>query len=121
MISNMEYFNINEFDSPDEIGSGKLMNEEFLQMLVEARRRASTAFNITSGYRTPNHNKSVGGVLNSSHIKGLAVDIRCSDSVKRSIIVRSLIEAGFSRIGIAKSFIHVDNDLSKVQNVIWVY
>tara|TARA_R110000765_G_scaffold172147_1_gene276968 strand:- start:298 stop:663 length:366 start_codon:yes stop_codon:yes gene_type:complete len=121
MISNMEYFNINEFDSPDEIGSGKLMNEEFLQMLVEARRRASTAFNITSGYRTPNHNLSVGGVLNSSHTKGMAADIKCNNSAKRSVIVKSLLDAGFTRIGIANNFIHVDNDSSKVQNVIWVY
>lgn len=117
----MEYFTIDEFDSPDQKGSGKMMNEEFLQMLVEARRNASTAFKITSGYRTPNHNKSVGGVLNSSHIKGMAADIACSDSRKRSLIVNSLLEAGFTRIGIANSFIHVDNDKDKSQNVIWVY
>tara|TARA_R110002073_G_C9446833_1_gene577752 strand:- start:339 stop:692 length:354 start_codon:yes stop_codon:yes gene_type:complete len=117
----MEFFNISEFDSPDEKGSGIMMNQGFLQMLDEARRIASVAFKITSGYRTKSHNKSVGGVSDSSHIKGLAVDIRCSDSRNRSIIVTSLIKAGFTRIGIAKSFIHVDNDMDKSQNVIWVY
>tara|TARA_R110000744_G_scaffold212024_1_gene331099 strand:+ start:67 stop:420 length:354 start_codon:yes stop_codon:yes gene_type:complete len=117
----MEFFTINEFDSPDERGSGIMMDREFLQMLVEARRRASTAFNITSGYRTPNHNKSVGGVLNSSHMKGMAADIKCNDSTKRSVIVKSLLEVGFTRIGIANSFIHVDNDKEKSQDVIWVY
>ena len=29
----MKYFNITEFDSPDEIGSGKKMNEDFLEKL----------------------------------------------------------------------------------------
>lgn len=30
---------------------------------------------INSGYRTPAHNKAVGGVKNSYHLKGMAADI----------------------------------------------
>jgi len=30
---------------------------------------------INSGYRSPEHNKSVGGVKNSMHVKGKAADI----------------------------------------------
>ena len=70
---------------------------------------------------TKDHNLSVGGVLNSSHMKGMAADIKCNDSAKRSVIVKSLLEVGFTRIGIANSFIHVDNDKEKSQDVIWVY
>ena len=77
----LNYFNFQEFDSPDEIGSGMptdqggKMNKEFLFKLDEARMLAGTPFKITSGYRTEAHNKKVGGVKGSSHTKGCAVDI----------------------------------------------
>ena len=117
----MEYFNINEFDSPDEIGSGCNMDSEFLNMIQAARRIANIPFKITSGYRTSKRNLSAGGVKGSSHLSGLAADISVTNSKQRSIIVNACIEAGFTRIGIANSFIHIDNDSSKTQNVIWVY
>jgi hypothetical protein len=36
-------------------------------------------------------------------------------------IVGSLLEAGFNRIGIADTFIHVDNDPTKPEEVMWKY
>ena len=33
---------------------------------------------INSGYRSPAVNKAVGGALNSNHLTGCAVDIRCA-------------------------------------------
>ena len=33
----MRYFDISEFDSPDEPGSGQYMDDEFLEMLDNAR------------------------------------------------------------------------------------
>lgn len=119
----MEYFKYSEFDSPDEIGSGeKYMNQEFLEMLDEARYFAQIPFKINSGYRTKEHNKKVGGVLKSSHLNGLAADIHCNNSKNRALIVGSLFEAGFMRVGIAETFIHVDNDVeNKVFPVIWLY
>tara|TARA_R100000963_G_scaffold27518_1_gene18809 strand:+ start:39 stop:401 length:363 start_codon:yes stop_codon:yes gene_type:complete len=118
----MEYFKFSEFDSPDEIGSGeKYMNEEFLEMIDEARYFAQIPFKINSGYRTEEHNEKVGGTESSSHLLGLAADIHCNNSKNRALIVGSLFEAGFMRIGIAETFIHVDNDESKVFPVIWLY
>lgn len=76
---------------------------------------------ITSGYRCGKHNKDVGGKETSSHPKGLAVDIKCEDSSYRFLLVAALLKVGFKRIGIGKTFIHVDLDQSKDQNVIWVY
>ena len=119
----MEYFKYSEFDSPDEIGSGeKYMNEEFLEMIDEARYFAQIPFKINSGYRTKEHNKKVGGVAKSSHLIGRAADISCTNSKNRAIIVGSLFEAGFMRIGIHDKFIHVDNDVeNKSFPAIWLY
>jgi len=117
----MKYFKLSEFDSPDMVGSGEAMDKEFLSRLDQARSLADTSFRITSGFRTLEHNKKVGGVENSSHTIGHAADIACTDSVKRHKIISSLLKVGFTRIGIAKTFIHVDNDPSKPANVTWVY
>ena len=117
----MKNFKIEEFDSPDLIGSGELMDKDFLFMLDKARDLANTSFVITSGYRTKEHNAKVGGVSDSSHCKGMAADIACSDSRKRSNIITALLSVGLTRIGVASSFIHVDNDLNKSQDVIWTY
>ena len=117
----MEHFNLMEFDSPDVEGSGGLMDRGFLMKLDLARGNAGIPFTITSGYRTKEHNAKVGGVSDSSHTLGLAADISCNNSKDRLLIVSSLLRAGFNRIGIANTFIHVDLDYNKVQNVIWTY
>ena len=117
----LEYFKIIEFDSPDEVGSGKYMNEQFLEMLDCARSYAGIPFKITSGYRTKEHNQKVGGTKDSSHLTGLAADIHCTNSKNRALLIGSLLESGFMRIGIAKNFIHVDIDESKIFPVIWLY
>ena len=96
------------------------MSKEFLFVLDEAREFAGIPFIINSAYRSPEHPLSIKNP-NSSHIKGLAVDIKATDSVTRFKIVKALIEVGFTRIGIADTFIHVDLDLDKTQNVIWTY
>ena len=115
-----DYFELAEFDSPDEQGSGVNMDTQFLDMINDARQYANVPFVITSGYRTKAHNKKVGGSSTSSHLKGLAADIKCVNSVERLLIIAGLLDAGFSRIGIAKDFIHVDCDLSK-PSCLWLY
>jgi zinc D-Ala-D-Ala carboxypeptidase len=122
----MRNFNLKEFDSPDLSGSGLNMDKDFLSMLDNARDIAKTPFRITSGYRTKEHNiaiyKKLGKKpIESSHLKGVACDIACSDSRARFLIINALLEAGFTRIGIANNFIHVDSDCEKSQNVIWTY
>ena len=115
------YFEYSEFDSPDQVGSYKHMNVEFLNKLAQARKIAAVGFKITSGYRSPAHNEKVGGVPNSSHTLGHAVDIYAPTSRQKYIIINALLQAGFDRIGIAKNFIHVDDDPSKNEDVIWTY
>ena len=117
----MVHFFISEFDSPDLKGSGQLMSETFLSMIDEARGIANVPFKINSGFRTDKHNKKVGGKKGSSHLKGLACDIKCVDSRSRFKIINALISVGFTRIGIAKSFIHCDVDINKASQVVWIY
>ena len=117
----MKYFKLSEFDSPDILGSGKNMNEEFLYMLDAARKIYGKPMRVNSGYRSEAHNKKVGGVSSSSHLKGLAADISCKNSNERFEMLQAFIKAGFKRIGVANSFIHIDNDKDKSQNVIWTY
>lgn len=110
----MRYFQPEEFDSPDLLGSGaEYMDYEFMLMIDDAREIADMPFIITSGYRTPEHNANVGGSPTSSHTRGYAADIaydRPSEAVR---IIAALTEAGFNRIGMSSNFIHVDNDPDK--------
>lgn len=117
----MKYFNYSEFDSPDVQGSGQLMDKNLLEMLDEVREKFDKPIHINSGFRTVAHNEEVGGKENSSHLKGLAVDIACNNSSDRFDLINCLLDVGFSRLGIAKTFIHADIDPDKAQGVTWLY
>ena len=96
------------------------MDLAFLAKLDKAREYAGMPFVINSAYRSPEHPESIKNPT-SSHIKGLAVDIRTTDSRTRYKVLEALIHVGFNRIGIADSFIHVDDDKEKSSNVVWTY
>jgi len=117
----MKYFTHEEFDSPDIQGSGQLMDEKILSMIDKARDMFAKPIKVNSGYRTEKHNTKIGGVKNSSHLTGLAIDISCNNSLDRFQLIMILMAVGFNRIGIASSFIHIDIDLSKSANVMWTY
>ena len=97
------------------------MDSDFLTKLDQAREYANIPFNITSAYRSVEHNAKIGGSPNSSHIKGLAVDISVTSSRVRFKVLEALIKVGFNRIGIASNFIHVDDDKDKSGEVAWTY
>lgn len=96
------------------------MNADFLCALDDARELAGVPFTLNSAFRSKGWELEHGRTGTSSHCKGLAVDIRCSDSRRRYLIVNSLIAVGFMRIGINKSYIHVDSDPDK-RSSIWLY
>lgn len=100
-----------------------LIESELWEKLNEARGKAGIPFIITSGYRCPKHNENVGGVADSAHTKGRAVDIAFKDSNQCFKIVKALYETGFKRIGINfnKSFVHCDIDREKPQDVLFKY
>ena len=114
----LKYFKLSEFD--DAPGTGKNMKKDFLKKLDKARELSGCSYVISSGFRSKETNKRVGGVPNSSHLKGCAADIVCKDSGTRQKIVNGLIQAGFTRIGIADTFIHCDTDKDKT-DAIWLY
>lgn len=68
---------------------------------------------ITSSYRNEEDNKRVKGSATSSHLTGLAADIKCVESVKRLRLVKNLLNNGIERIGIYSTYLHVDIDPDK--------
>jgi len=116
-----KHFNRDEFDSPDEVGSGSRMNPEFMQRLSDARNISIVPFKINSGYRTTAKNRKAGGVKDSSHLIGRAADIATPNSSVRFVVLNALMAVGFKRIGIGRTFIHVDDDVRKKQEIVFDY
>jgi len=113
------------FDSKDQPGSGRCIDQELLHKLILLQKRTGYPVlkRINSAVRSASHNRKVGGVSNSSHLipKCQAVDIHTST---RSIRDRLVIEArnvGFKRIGVGRNFVHLDVDRFKSQYVAWGY
>ena len=115
---NYRYFKRSEFNCKccDE----NLIVDNFIEMLDKARVISGIPYEINSGYRCQVHNKAVGGVENSSHMKGIAADIKVKNEFCRMRILEGVIKAGFKRIGIGKTYIHVDIDKSR-GNSVWLY
>jgi len=116
----LRHFKRSEFTC--KCGCGEtVISDELLQSLDKAREFAKIPFIINSGYRCKNHPESKKNPT-SSHIKGLAADIKCEDSSTRAIMMDALVFAEFERFGLHKSFIHVDIDVcDKPSPVIWLY
>lgn len=89
MSHNWNYFR------PDEVEG---LQTEVVAKLDAARHKAGVPFIITSAKRTAEQNEVVGGVKDSAHLKGLAVDLAVTDSNSLFEMVASLITVGFPRI-----------------------
>ena len=65
---------------------------------------------ITSAYRSPIHNKNVGGKDRSEHKNGKAVDIVMDgySNSDRIVFIEKAIQNGLTGIGVYNTFIHVD-------------
>lgn len=116
----IEYFDKEEFEC--RCGCGfNIINNSLVKKLDLSRKLANVKFIIDSGCRCEKHNssKKVKGSKNSSHLRGLAVDIKVSNSRNKFKILTSLIYNGFHRIGVYKTFIHVDIDSTKPSQVVW--
>lgn len=96
------------------------LDMELVAKLDMARGRAGVPFVITSGLRTEAQNSAADGSKNSAHLRGLAVDLKCEDSHSRCLMVMTLLQTGFRRIGIYDAHIHCDLDSTLPQPVMWL-
>lgn len=115
----MKWFTAEEFEC--KCGCGDTVSNELMALMDALREKVGAPIVINSGARCAEHNKYIGGSKTSSHLKGLAVDIRCESSALRFRIIKEAIALGFSRIGVGSSFIHLDIDTDKASGVAWVY
>ena len=100
------YFTKAEFDCKH---SGKNeMQPEFMAKLQLLREKYGRPIRITSGYRHWTHPvEARKGHTTGEHTRGTCADIACTSGAERYEIIRLALELGFSRIGIAKTFIHL--------------
>lgn len=121
----MPYFKQKEFACKCGCGRDNI-HPDTVAKLERARAAAGIPFVINSGCRCPEHNRNIGSKDNSAHVaSGVhdchAVDIRVASGRERYLVVHACMLAGFKRIGVAKSFVHVDDDPALPQSVIWTY
>ena len=112
----MSYFKISEFDSKDgaEMPSDVKMNViELIDNLNVLRQELGSPLFVNSGYRSPEHNKSIGGSINSQHLTGKAADIRSNEYTPKQIKkkIEELIKVGRMKqggLGLYSTFCHYD-------------
>ena len=97
---------------------------DFLKLCNWARHISGVPFIVTSAYRCEEYNssKEVGGVKNSSHVKGLGMDIMPKDNHHRFRIFAALLTVGIKRIRLylKKGHIHFDIDPDKGQEILMI-
>jgi uncharacterized protein YcbK (DUF882 family) len=109
-------FSRSEFDSKD----GSVMPQDVLvniqklaNQLQTLRDAIGNPITINSGYRSPSHNKRIGGVSNSQHVLGKASDIvvngmppkEVAKEIEKLISSCDMLQGG---IGIYRNFVHYD-------------
>lgn len=113
-----ENFNVSEFACK---GSGcctsLLLDEKLVEYLQQIRDHFGKEVTINSGYRCSTHNKRVGGVSASRHMKGMAADISVK-GVAPAEVAKFAESIGIRGIGLYESaksgyFVHIDTRIEK--------
>ena len=99
----MKYFTIEELSKTSHKVDNKPNEEqkaniEYLinNILDKARETLGMPIKVTSGFRSVELNKKVGGAANSQHTKGEAADLTCYDNKKLFNILKKL--GGFDQL-----------------------
>ena len=111
-----ENFNLSEFncksgaEMPSEVFDNIKKLAENMQVL---RNHIGKPIQITSGYRSPDHNKKVGGAKASKHVLGQACDFKVKGVTPAEVIksIETLIMCGKMKeggIGVYPTWTHYD-------------
>jgi len=106
-INIAKHFKLSEFACP--CCKRVMLHPKLLKKLIELRGIIERPVYITSGYRCPEYNHHVGGVVNSYHLIGLAADIKVKD-ISLIDLLGHAEEIDFTGIGFyeKKNFLHLD-------------
>ena len=122
-------FSMDEFACRDGCGLGTEQEHydvygwpQMIDDLETIRSSLGVPIFIESGLRCEAHNRSEGGVDNSAHMR-CAVDVRLGyfRGPNKYHLVKCAFELGFTGIGLAKTFAHLDRDTVKARPAIWIY
>ena len=117
-MTEFKFFKINDFDC-QETGNNE-MDVQFIKKLDQLREACGFPFYITSGYRDPEGHSIEKAKQNpGTHAQGIAADIAVQGGIQRMEIVKHAAALGFTGIGVAKGFIHVD--IRTTTPVLWCY
>jgi uncharacterized protein YcbK (DUF882 family) len=116
-----KYFNRDEFTC-SYTGENEI-KDEFIERLDALREACGFPFVIYSGYRAKSHPVEVNKTTTGTHVQGIAADIKVTDGLQRFKIVEKAIQLGFTGIGVANGFVHVDDRSADdtTPYVMWVY
>jgi len=110
--------------SPREIackGTGSiLINEGALDKLQALRTRLGKPLVLTSAYRSPEHNRYVGGTKASKHMEGIAFDVRMDnhDPHEFEAAARAVGFTGFGYYP-RSGFMHIDTGPARSWGTPW--
>ena len=110
-----KYFTRSEFDC-QETGENKIP-DAFIHRLDSLRGRCGFPFVVVSGYRSEKHSIEAAKDSPGEHTRA-AADIRVANASQRYTLVREALDMGFAGIGVAKTFIHVDD---RAIPAMWTY
>jgi uncharacterized protein YcbK (DUF882 family) len=116
-------FSLSEFASADGTApSGDVLENltELAKNLEVLRKHLGQPIRITSGFRSREHNKKIGGATNSYHILGMAADIQVAKMKPEDVAkaIELLIKEGKMKeggIGIYKTWLHYDHRGTKAR------
>lgn len=100
------HFSKHEFLCKD--GSESDIDPRLIEMLERVRAHFDCPVVITSGYRSPDYNRRVGGAKNSYHVKGMAADIKVKGVTPREVFAFCDREFPNGGVGRYPSFTHLD-------------
>jgi uncharacterized protein YcbK (DUF882 family) len=105
----LKNFSLDEFNC--QVTGENRMEQAFLEKLDALR---------TAGYRHPTeHYIEAAKEVPGTHAQGIAADIKTISSAQRHRVVSEAMKLGFTGVGVASNFVHVDT--RGTTPIMWLY